>query len=110
MLTSCDVTETAGRLSLQLEAQAIPDDYDPVGAYWQIIANVRHSFTNYDTLLAALPDCPLECPIAESNGDLTGQSCANYDLAHDILKTEARRLAMNLYRAWEGEAPAPQRI
>lgn len=100
-------------LCSQLRADSIPVDYDPVGEYWQCIADARHTFTNYETLLERFPDCPVDCPIAASNGDRAGAACSNYEFAQYVLKTEAKRLAKSTYDAWHAQrhaAPAARAV
>ncbi len=101
MITSCNVTEAAVRLTGRLQAQSIPDDYVLEGAYWEVMLDVRGRFTNYRSLRQALPACPPNCPIATNRGEPAGQGCFNYDLAHDILRTDARWLAWYLFRTWQ---------
>jgi hypothetical protein len=95
MIMRCAVTEAAARLTLQLEAYPIPDDFDPSGKYWQVITRVRNRYTNYQALVDALPDCPLNC------GRRVGAGCSSYDFATDILDQEARRLAVCSLDAWQ---------
>jgi hypothetical protein len=107
MTAGCDVLRMAGASCSQLAGESIPDDFEAAGEYSQTVAAVRQSYTNYEALLDALPDCPLECPIAAKTGDLVGPGCTAYDLAHDILRTNARRLALELYIEWHAGKELP---
>ncbi len=89
MVTRCEVLRMAVESCSQLAGESMPADFEAAGEYLQTVSAVRQNYTNYQALLDAVPDCPLECPIA-----------ANYDLAHDILRTSARRLALELYSEW----------
>ncbi len=100
MMRRCEVLRRAGELCSQLAGESIPDDFEVAGEYLQTVSAVRQSYTNYQALLDALPACPLECPIADKTGDPIGPGCTNYDLAHDILRTSARRLALELFSEW----------
>jgi hypothetical protein len=101
MTASCPVIQMARELRAQLQAQDIPGDFDPKGAYWEVMLEVRYRFTNYGALLKALPSCPLDCPIAAQGGGPIGAGCFNYDLAQDMLRTDARWLALRAFEAWQ---------
>jgi hypothetical protein len=100
MIRPCKLTEKAGELCSDMIARSIPQDFVLSGDYWQVMADFRHDFTNYDALVEALPDCPMDCPIAASMDEPSGPSCFNYDLAHDMLRTDARWLAMRVFDEW----------
>jgi hypothetical protein len=89
----------AARASVQkLEGYTIPDDFNPEDiAYDQIIAHVRHEFTNYVKLLM---DFPNECPVCTWNNDEEGCECISITEARDILKEEARSIAVGFYNQW----------
>ncbi len=101
MMMRCPVIQMARALRDELQARSIPDDFDPEGAYWEVMLEVRHRFTNYDSLLKALPSCPLDCPLAAQAGGPLGAGCFNYDLAQDMLRTDARWLALRVFEAWQ---------
>ncbi len=101
MIARCAVTEAAARLSLELEAYSIPDDFQPEGKYRQVVARVRDQYTNYRQLLVSLPSCtPADC------GKVEGGGCASHDLAEAMLEIEARRLAIGVYACWEARHAA----
>jgi hypothetical protein len=103
MVARCEVLRMAGELCSQLAGERIPDDFEVAGEYSQTVSAVRQRYTNYEALLDALPDCP----IADRVGDPIGPGCTNYDLAHDILRTSARRLALELYCKWHAGRELP---
>ncbi len=107
MVTRCDVLRVAVESCSRLTGQSIPADFEAGGEYLQTVSAVRQSYTNYDALLDALPDCPLDCPIADRMGEPIGPGCTNYDLAHDILRTSARRLALELFAEWHADKELP---
>jgi hypothetical protein len=98
MITRCEVTEEAAKLSLQLEAYSIPDDFNATGKYWHRVAEVRQQYTNFPTLLEALPACPGDCPLLPGKQD--GARCFSRDFAYDMLEADARQLAMCVYDRW----------
>ena len=71
MIRRCELTETAAKLSLQLEAYRIPDDFEAAGEDWQVIARIRDEYTNYRKLAKALPPCPDSCPTPNDAAGLT---------------------------------------
>ncbi len=97
MMIACEVTETAVRLCLHLQAHLIPEDFHPLAGYEQVMAQVVDQYTNYNSLRDDLPACPLACPIAASAEEPAGAGCFNYSLARDILRTEGRRKALVMY-------------
>jgi hypothetical protein len=107
MVARCPMIQTARALRSKLEAQSIPDDYHPEGAYWEVMLEVRRRFTNYSALIATLPTCPLDCPIAAKAGGPIGPGCFDYDLAQDMLRTEARWLALRAFEAWQARGNKP---
>jgi hypothetical protein len=107
MVTHCEVLRMAVASCSQLQGENLSDDFEVAEEYSQTIAAVRQSSTNYEALLDALPDCPEDCPIAAQTGDPLGPGCINYDLAHDILRTSARRLALELYIKWHAGNELP---
>lgn len=107
MVMRCEALRMARELCSQLAGESIPDDFEAAEDYSQTVSAVRQSYTNYQALLDALPDCPEDCPIADRLGDPVGPGCTNYDLAHDILRTTARRLALELYSEWHAGRELP---
>lgn len=88
-----DLSKIAYSLAEKLQAREIPSDFDPEGwHYLEAVAHVRHTFTNYEDLLEELPDC-LDC--FGEDGE-----CIHKAVAHDILKVEAKSLAMQIYDQW----------
>ncbi len=105
MMIACEVTETAVRLCLHLQAHLIPEDFHPPAGYEQVMAQVVDQYTNYDLLAEDLPACPATCPIAAGAGEPAGAACFNYSLARDILRTEGRRQALVMYALCQPWAP-----
>lgn len=103
MIRRCELTETAARLSLQLEVYGIPDGFDATGDDWQVIVRVRDQFTNYRKLVELLPPCPESCDWARSESEPGDGHCLTYEFAHHILKTEAKQLALSTYNAWRAK-------
>lgn len=90
----CPKMKAVDKLVERLEAHEIPDGYEPGDWYYnQILAEIRHEYTNYDELLWELPDCP-DCP-EEVRGE-----CEGVYLSHDALKWEAKNLAHSIYQEW----------
>jgi hypothetical protein len=96
MAAHCEVMETAAKLSLQLEAYKIPDGFEATGNYWEIVARIRDHYTNYKRLLDVLDRCP-------ADGGLTRSGRPSDDCARELLETEARQLAMRVYRTWHSQ-------
>jgi hypothetical protein len=100
---SCElgIVDTAEDLAKQIEGIPLPADYDTSGlGYRQILASIRHEYTNYETLLYELPDCiPLwhagKCPHA--NTEDSEDECPLRCLAHDILKQAGKEEAARIY-------------
>ncbi len=106
MITRCDVTEAAARLSLQLEATSIPDGFGATGKYRQNVSEVQQLYTNYERLLGSVPACPDECPLHPGNA--AGARCFSRDFAIEMLEADARQLAAWVYEKWrvrQGRAP-----
>ena len=97
MMTACEVTETAVRLRLHLQTHLIPEDFHLPGEYQQIMTSREvDEYTNYETLQRTCP-AARECPIAAGAGEQPGAACFNYNLARDILQTEAREHALVMF-------------
>jgi hypothetical protein len=82
----------------------IPDDYDP-SELWcpQILAQIRHEFTNYEELLHDLPMCVDHW---DAGGECvwdaeTGLDCPLASQAHDIIKWAANRVASAEFDRWQ---------
>ena len=107
MALSCDVLRMAFESCSQLAGESIPHDFEVAEEYSQTVSAVRQSHINYQALLDTVPGCPSDCPIADKVGDPIGPGCTHYDLAHDILRTSARRLALELYCEWHAGRELP---
>jgi hypothetical protein len=114
MVRRCDVTETAAKLSLYLEAYQVPADFDLPAGERQAVELVRSRYTNYEKVLTLLPRCPDDCPFAVAAQDGATGFCFSNDFARRELAGEARRLAAGAYNAWLlrrkqgiGRRPAP---
>lgn len=96
-MNECSKLEVVQSLIDQLEAEEIPDDYDRGNlSYNEILADIRHTYTNYEELLYELPEC-VGCTW---NVGEEGIECPNATLAHDQLKWAARSLAESIYMEW----------
>ncbi len=103
----CDLEMEKIALSLteQVEAYELTDNFDPSDLwYGQIIAHIRHEYTNYENLLHKLPSCTMYI----SEGGICGWDfdkkedggCPLVEFAHYILKREANSHARNVYDNW----------
>ena len=108
MIRRCELTEMAAKLSLQLEASRIPDDFDASGEAWEVIARVRDRYTNYRALAAQLPACHDGCPLHSNAAEPVPGTCLTYEFAHYVLKREAKHVALPAYSAWHARRTAPQ--
>lgn len=100
------INDIAWQLAEKLEGSDLPPDYEPADdQYLQIIANIRHEYTNYEELLYALSAyttgaCPVYFISGEIHPDCEEEQCAQLDMAHDILKSEAKKIAVQLFDKW----------
>ena len=97
----CQIVEVANELVARLEVQELPEDFDP-GDLWykQILANIRHEFTNYEGLLHELPLC---VDFWDAGGECTAEislECPLQQEAHDLLKWAANDMAKEVYQKW----------
>jgi len=108
MTTKCAMEQAAERLADQVTMrEPIPHDFAvDDSSYWEIVASIRHQYTNYDDLLQELPDCwdlmeSGECPRAADFADDTEllRECSEVR-GHDWLKWVARDVARTAYDAW----------
>ena len=101
---NCPLVEKAESLVSQIEAQELPDIesmasslFEPSDwgnwSYNQILAHIRHEYTNYEKLLDELPSCPADC-----NGLVDEQECIQRIIAHDTLKWAAKEAAAEAYQ------------
>ena len=106
MAETCKIVEVAKALVSEIEAQELPADFEPGWVrYNQIIAGIRHEYTNYDQLLDRLPLC---VDLWERNGteycnqqlEFPEDSCPLKDEAHDLLKWAAKAAAVEAYSGW----------
>ena len=94
----------------KLEGEIIPSDYEPGDyEYAQILAEIRHTYTNYEELLMEMDQMAncIEyyhsgniCSIGEFAWDNLDGECDPKQFAHDTLKWAARDLAKELYNDW----------
>lgn len=105
MIRICTLTDAARKSGTELRVRELPVDLDPDGD-WELLAGLRHTFTNYEALMVAWPDCPQDCPIAALNKDEVGVECGNYQVAVDMLRTRARWVALGALDARRREAGA----
>ena len=105
---TCQIVEVAKELVGQVEAQELPSDFDP-GDLWydEILAVIRHEYTNYEELLNKLPLC---VDIWDA-GQCVWQSEDDFDLecpfereAHDLLKWAAKDAAEEVYQRWKAKS------
>jgi hypothetical protein len=109
MKKKCAMVETAERLAKEIEAEKIPDDFKSDSLHEdEILAEIRHEYTNYDTLLYMLPLCvdmwnenPSYCKkVAKERHMEEDQECPLAVEAHDILKWKAKEKARIVYSEW----------
>jgi hypothetical protein len=106
-----DIKGTVEQLLKEIKTSDIPDDYEPYGTYRQTLAEIRHCYTNYETLVYGPAPCSmlwadgeLECTFfdwatqAEAEG-YCGQ-CYHEEWAHDTLKWATRDAAKAIYDDW----------
>lgn len=98
---NCPMEIAAEALRHKIEAQELPNEPIDWGdwSYNQIVAHVRHEYTNYERLLEKLPDCPIEfeCESFDAFGD---GICLHREIAHETLKWEAKSKAEIVYARW----------
>ena len=99
----CPVVQIAGDLARQIEAQELPEDFNPGDmSYNLLLPHIRHEYTNYGELLRDFPLCAdlwdqgIKC---YSEGE--SQECHLMREARDILKRAAKDAAEEIYLKWE---------
>lgn len=105
----CDIMEAACRLVKEIDAEKLPIDFKPhFSNYDEILAEIRHDYTNYMDLLHELPLCE---DTWKENRSYCKKVANQYHLvciadcpflreAHDILKWKAKEKAEQIYSAW----------
>ena len=106
-MAECRIVSIAHELSEQLTAQELGEDFNPAGvSYNQVLADVRHNYTNYEALLYVMDeigDCvkrweeSASCSWNPEEED----ECFLKLRAHDILKWAAKDLAEGTYKRWQ---------
>jgi hypothetical protein len=99
----CLVVELAEELVSQIEAQELPPDFEPGDLHYrQILAHIRHEYTNYEQLLWKFPICVdhwEQGGMCDLDTD-TGEPCIRMQEAHDLLKWKAKDAAAATYAEW----------
>lgn len=110
MKPECNIVKIAESLTSRIETRDLPPDFDP-GDEWynQILACIRHEYTNYEQLLWELPLCvdfwdehgSEYCRVAagcsEQEWGRGFYPCPLQEWAHDILKWAAKAAAEKVY-------------
>lgn len=101
-LCTIGMAEAGKSLVTKLEGYNIPDDFDPLDlSYNEIIANIRHQYTNYENILFELHLCVEYwdrggyCPHDNEDG-----GCILISETHDNLKWAAKEIAKDSYQEW----------
>jgi hypothetical protein len=102
---ACRIVDVAERLASQVNMTCeIPPNYDPSNLWYrQVIAEIRHEFTNYEQLLEELPLC---VDHVAAGGECVwdteaGLECSLAEEAHKIIKWAANRVAEAEYDKWQ---------
>jgi hypothetical protein len=101
-MKKCNIEQMTDSLVSQLKGYDLPADFEPVGDYWEIIAHIRHTYTNYEQLLYVVGEA---CLAFQEENDYDycisveeeGLPCPISQDVHDELKWEAQDLAQQLY-------------
>lgn len=99
----CRIVEVAESLVGEIEAYELPPDFDPGDLYYnEILANLRHEYTNYEPILWSLPSCSDHW---EQGGECVWDYESDYEChlsreAHDLLKWAAKDAAAEVYQRW----------
>ena len=107
-MNECDIVNVASELSEQLIVQELPLNYSPSDEeYNAILAEIRHTYTNYEELLWELDAyCSNrweeEKPCSWDTD--SGMGCLLALKAHDTLKWAAKNLAEGAYERWGQKA------
>ena len=101
MIARCAVTEAAARLSLELEAYSIPDDFQPEGKYRQVVARVR-------TSTRITGSCSYPCPPARLQIAARSRAAGApvTTSPRRCWRSKPRRLAIGVYACWEARHAA----
>lgn len=100
---TCEVLDLARELLGTLDGYALPADWRPDSEWYnEILAEVRHAYTNYEESLRSLPLCTNEIEAGRCTWDPEQESwCSIKAQAHDLLKRAAKDIAAKLYQAWQ---------
>ena len=108
-MAKCDAERIAEALLAQLVVQELPEDYDPGDlSYNEVLAYIRHEYTNYQSLLWEMQETVDCCGCAEnpcSCDPEEGYECLSQLQAHDILKWAAKGVAEEAYARWREKHP-----
>jgi hypothetical protein len=108
-MKKCNIVKIASDLVSKIWAEELPDDFEPGDlSYNEILANIRHEYTNYQELLWELPFCE---DMWKENRSYCKKVAIEYRLAsigecpflreaHDILKWDAKEKAEQVYSRW----------
>ena len=101
-MKKCNIVDKASDLASEVWAEELPDNFEPGDLYYnEILANIRHEFTNYQELLWQLPLCvDFENPDYCEKVTIEGYGCPLQEEAHDIIKWSAKEKAEQIYSKW----------
>jgi hypothetical protein len=101
-MKKCNIVDKASDLASEVWAEELPDNFEPGDLYYnEILANIRHEFTNYQELLWQLPLCvDFENPDYCEKVTIEGYGCPLQKEAHDIIKWSAKEKAEQIYSKW----------
>ncbi|MCK4348966.1 MAG: hypothetical protein KAW47_10150 [Thermoplasmatales archaeon] len=101
-MKKCNIVDKASDLASEVWAEELPDNFDPSDLHYnEILANIRHEFTNYQELLWQLPLCvDFENPDYCEKVTIEGYGCPLQEEAHDIIKWSAKEKAEQIYSKW----------
>ena len=75
---------------------------DPGASYNEVVAEIRHAYTDYEDLLHSLPLCIDEMEAGRCTWDPEQESwCSIKDEAHNLLKWAAKGVAIRLYKEYQ---------
>lgn len=95
----CEFFNQVDQAIAELEGQALPSEYELTGTFLETIAHIRHTYTNYEGLLEKY--LPFDgCRNCDPNEIEAFGECQSKVQAHDLLKQEAKALAIQLYKEW----------
>ena len=101
-MKKCNIVAIASDLASKVEAPELPSDFEPGDLYYnEILANIRHEYTNYEKLLWQLPLCiDFKNPDYCEKVTIEGYGCPLQKEAHDIIKWSAKEKAEQIYSRW----------